>query len=58
MPLAGILAVNRNVPVLEATEQDGLCPSGRDCYPFARDFILYVSELEPLGVRRLGEEAE
>lgn len=49
VPLAGILAVNRNVPVLEATEQAWLCPSGRDCYPFARDFVLYISELEPPG---------
>lgn len=49
VPLAGILAVNRNVPVLEATEQAWLCPSGRDCYPFARDFVLYTSELEPPG---------
>lgn len=38
---------NRNVPVLEATTQARLCPSGRERYPFARDFVLDVSELEP-----------
>lgn len=49
VPLAGILAVNRNPPVLEVTEQVRLCPSVRECSPLARDFVLSVSELECAG---------